>query len=344
MEKYTYGIDLKGKEAAIYLLENKNGMKVEILDLGATVVKIEVPDKDGNLVDVVLGYEDVKGYEQGTVFLGAPVGRNANRIAKGQLTIQDVTYTLAQNNGSNNLHSGLDFYNFRYWNVEELSDCSLKCSLFSPDGDQGYPGNLNIDIIYTLKEDNTLEIQYHGLSDADTIFNMTNHSYFNLDGHASGNVLEQKIWLDSDFYTRADAESIPTGELLSVENTPMDFRNGKLLGEEIDADYEATQLGAGYDHNWVLKTNSTYQLIGGLSSEVSGIKMEVYTDLPGVQIYTGNFIDNEIGKNGVVYERRSGVCFETQYFPNAINEPTFEQPIIKAEKKYETMTAFKFMV
>ena len=344
MIKYTYGIDSKGKEATIYLLENKNGMKVEILDLGATVVKVEVPDKDGNFVDVVLGYEDVKGYEQGTVFFGAPVGRNANRIAKGQLTIQDVTYTLAQNNGGNNLHSGLDFYNLRYWNVEELSEGSLKCSLFSSNGDQGYPGNLNIDVIYTLKEDNTLEIQYHGLSDADTIFNMTNHSYFNLDGHASGNVLEQKIWLDADFYTRANAESIPTGELLPVENTPMDFRNGKLLGEEIDAEYEATQLGAGYDHNWVLKTDNTYQLIGGLSSEVSGIKMEVYTDLPGVQIYTGNFIDNEIGKNGVVYERRAGVCFETQYFPNAINEPTFEQPIIKAEKKYETMTAFKFMV
>lgn len=344
MEKYAYGMNEDGKEGTVYILENQNGMKVELLDFGATIVKMEVPDKGGNPIDVVLGYDDVEGYETGTVFLGAPVGRSANRIGNASFELNGVTYSLAANNEKNNLHSGLDFYHLRFWDVKDVSENKIVFTLFSPDGDQGYPGNVSIEITYTLTEENELKIEYHAEPDADTIINLTNHSYFNLDGHASGSILDHSIQLDSDFYTQADAESIPTGDLIDVTGTPMDFRTGRVIGKDIDSTYEATQLAGGYDHNWALKTNGSYGLIGSLTSAISGIKMEVYTDLPGVQVYTGNFINQVHGKSGVVYAKRAGVCFETQYFPDAIHHPSFESPVIKAGNKYHTVTSYKFMV
>ncbi len=344
MEQFTYGTDSKGNEGTVYVLENQNGMKVEVVDFGAHITSIEFPDKDGNLVDVVLGYDDVKGYEEGSCFFGAPVGRCANRIGGAAFALDGVTYQLVDNDGGNNLHSGLNYYKDRVWDVKSIGESSITFHLMSPDGDQGYPGNLEIDITYTLTAENELLITYDAVSDADTMINMTNHSYFNLDGHAAGNILAQKIWLDSDSFTRADAKSIPTGEIISVEGTPMDFRSGRIIGTDIDAEYEATVFGGGYDHNWVLKNNGEYKLIGSLSSEQSGIKMEVYTDMPGVQIYTGNFIKDEKGKNGVLYGRRAGVCFETQLFPDAIHHENFQSPVLKAGEKYHTVTGYKFMV
>lgn len=344
MEKYSYGENVAGQEGTVYVLENKNGMKVEIVDFGAVISKIEVPDKDGNAIDVVLGYDDVKGYEEGSVFFGAPVGRSANRIGGAGFSINGKDYTLGENDNGNNLHSGLDYYHLRFWEINELSDTEITCSLHSPDGDQGYPGNVTIVITYALTEDNELRITYDATPDADTILNMTNHSYFNLDGHASGDILKQEIWLDADAFTRANAQSIPTGEILDVTNTPMDFRKAKVIGTEIDTEYEALVLGAGYDHNWILNNNGAYKLVGSLYSSTSEIKMEVYTDLPGVQIYTGNFINNEIGKNDITYVRRSGVCFETQYFPDAIHHENFPSPIVKAGEKYHTVTGYKFVL
>ena len=344
MEKVSCGTDSKGNVCTAYVLENKNGMKVEVLDYGATVRTIEVPDKDNNLVDVVLGYDTVEGYENGTVFLGAPVGRSANRIGDATLNIAGVEYPLVKNDGENNLHSGLDYYHTRMWEVKEAEGMKVVFALHSPDGDQGYPGNLDITLTYRLTEDNELRMEYHAIADQDTIFNMTNHSYFNLDGHASGTVLGQKIWLDSEAFTRANAHSIPTGEILEVVGTPMDFQMGRVIGADIDADYEALNFGAGYDHNWVLKNNGNYALIGKLTSETSGIQMEVYTDLPGVQIYTGNFIQNVTGKNGVIYNKRAGVCFETQFFPDAVHHEQFASPIIQAGKEFNTTTSYKFMV
>ncbi len=344
MEKYSYGQTKDGREGTVYVLENKNGMKVEITDFGATVCKIEVPDQDGNLIDVVLGYDEVQGYEEGTVFFGSTVGRSANRIGGGTFRLHEVEYVLDQNNGGNNLHSGMAFYHLRFWEVKEVSDTEIICNLESPDGDQGYPGNVTLSVTFTLTEDNELKIAYAGIPDQDTILNLTNHSYFNLDGHASGSVLEQEIWLDADAFTRADADSIPTGEIVSVEGTPMDWRKAKKIGAEIEEDYEALILGGGYDHNWVLKTEGTFQLVGSLSSQVSGLKMEVYTDMPGIQIYTGNFLDHENGKNGIIYEKRSGVCFETQYFPDGIHHENFPSPVVKAGEKYETTTSYKFVV
>lgn len=330
--------------ATLYTFENKNGMIMEVTDFGATLYSLIVPDKDGNPVDVNLGYDDPQGYmgPSGTGF-GATIGRNGNRIAKAQFTLNGKVYELDKNNSGNNLHSGLDYYHYRMWNVKGTTENSITFSLHSPDGDQGYPGTLDIDVTYTLTDDNELRIDYDGIVDADTIVNMTNHSYFNLNGHASGNILEHELWVDADAYTATDAELIPTGEIVAVEGTPMDFRTKKLVGRDIDADYEATKLGGGYDHNWCLNNDGKFAKVIELSSELSGITMEVYTDLPGVQIYAGNFLKNELGKDGIVYKHRQGICFETQYYPDAINHENFPSPVCKKGEEYKTTTIYKFV-
>lgn len=317
-------------------------MSASITNYGAALVKLNVPDKEGKLRDVVLGYDDVTGYEKGGGSFGAPVGRNANRIGGAVITIQDKTYELEKNDNGNNLHSGTNYYNKRIWNVGEKTDSKIEFVLHSPDGDQGYPGTLDMHVTYELTEDNELRLIYDAVPDQDTIINMTNHSYFNLDGHDSGNVLKELVTLDADYFTRADAQSIPTGELVDVTGTPMDFRMPRALGEAIDTDYEAVRLGKGYDHNWVLKNNGKFDKVAQAVSEKSGIVMEVWTDLPGMQMYTANFLDNEHGKNGAVYGIRDAVCFETQYFPDAVHHENFASPICKKGMPYHTVTSYKF--
>lgn len=338
----TFGSTSKKEEAVLYTLTNENGMSASITNYGAALVKLNVPDKEGKLRDVVLGYDDVTGYEKGGGSFGAPVGRNANRIGGAVITIQDKTYELEKNDNGNNLHSGTNYYNKRIWNVGEKTDSKIEFVLHSPDGDQGYPGTLDMHVTYELTEDNELRLIYDALPDQDTIINMTNHSYFNLDGHDSGNVLKELVTLDADYFTRADAQSIPTGELVDVTGTPMDFRMPRALGEAIDADYEAVRLGKGYDHNWVLKNNGKFDKVAQAVSEKSGIVMEVWTDLPGMQMYTANFLDNEHGKNGAVYGIRDAVCFETQYFPDAVHHENFASPICKKGMPYHTVTSYKF--
>lgn len=338
----TFGSTSKKEEAVLYTLTNENGMSVSITNYGAALVKLNVPDKEGKLRDVVLGYDDVTGYEKGGGSFGAPVGRNANRIGGAVITIQDKTYELEKNDNGNNLHSGTNYYNKRIWNVGEKTDSKIEFVLHSPDGDQGYPGTLDMHVTYELTEDNELRLIYDAVPDQDTIINMTNHSYFNLDGHDSGNVLKELVTLDADYFTRADAQSIPTGELVDVTGTPMDFRMPRALGEAIDADYEAVRLGKGYDHNWVLKNNGKFDKVAQAVSEKSGIVMEVWTDLPGMQMYTANFLDNEHGKNGAVYGIRDAVCFETQYFPDAVHHENFASPICKKGMPYHTVTSYKF--
>ena len=338
----TFGSTSKKEEAVLYTLTNENGMSASITNYGAALVKLNVPDKEGKLRDVVLGYDDVTGYEKGAVSFGAPVGRNANRIGGAVITIQDKTYELEKNENGNNLHSGTNSYNKTIWNVGEKTDSKIEFVLHSPDGDQGYPGTLDMHVTYELTEDNELRLIYDAVPDQDTIINMTNHSYFNLDGHDSGNVLKELVTLDADYFTRADAQSIPTGELVDVTGTPMDFRMPRALGEAIDADYEAVRLGKGYDHNWVLKNNGKFDKVAQAVSEKSGIVMEVWTDLPGMQMYTANFLDNEHGKNGAVYGIRDAVCFETQYFPDAVHHENFASPICKKGMPYHTVTSYKF--
>ena len=338
----TFGSTSKKEEAVLYTLTNENGMSASITNYGAALVKLNVPDKEGKLRDVVLGYDDVTGYEKGGGSFGAPVGRNANRIGGAVITIQDKTYELEKKDNGNNLHSGTNYYNKRIWNVGEKTDSKIEFVLHSPDGDQGYPGTLDMHVTYELTEDNELRLIYDAVPDQDTIINMTNHSYFNLDGHDSGNVLKELVTLDADYFTRADAQSIPTGELVDVTGTPMDFRMPRALGEAIDADYEAVRLGKGYDHNWVLKNNGKFDKVAQAVSEKSGIVMEVWTDLPGMQMYTANFLDNEHGKNGAVYGIRDAVCFETQYFPDAVHHENFASPICKKGMPYHTVTSYKF--
>lgn len=343
LEKREFGTAKDGKMGYLFTLENKNGMKITVTDFGAALVSVYVPDKNGNLLDVVLGYDDTKGYEKGGASFGAPVGRNANRIGGASFEINGVAYELEKNdNGKNNLHSGTDYYNKRFWEVEEETEHSITFVLHSPDMDQGYPGSLDMHVTYELAEDNVLRMKYYAVPDQDTIINITNHSYFNLGGHDGGTILNHRMTIDADYFTRADAESIPTGELVEVTGTPMDFRTSRQIGERIDADYEATRLGGGYDHNWVLKNDGKFAKVAEAAYDESGIVMEVWTDLPGMQVYTANFLTDEPGKNGSVYQKRSAVCFETQYFPDAIHHDHFAGPVCKSGEAYKTVTEYRF--
>ena len=339
----SFGRTKDGGETHLYRLENHRGMQAYVTDFGASLVRLLVPDKDGRLRDVLLGYDDVSGYENGGVVLGATVGRNANRTGGAAFEINGVAYTLDKNDNGNNLHSGNDYYQKRIWRTEAQAADRITFVLHSPDGDQGYPGALDMRVTYQLDNENALSIHYEAVPDQDTIINMTNHSYFNLNGHDSGSVLEHRVWLNADCFTPADAESIPTGEIRSVDGTPMDFRTARTLGAEIDADYEPLRFGGGYDHNWVLKNNGRFAKVAEVTSEKNGIRMEVYTDLPGVQMYTGNFLDDEPGKGGARYAKRSGVCLETQYFPDAVHHDNFPGPICRKGEKYDSRTAYRFL-
>ena len=337
MEKLTvkdFGTTEKGQKALLYTMKNDAGTSVSVSDYGAALVSLFVRGKDGNPVDVVLGYDNVTGYEKGGDSIGATVGRNANRIGGASIEINGVTYELDKNDNGNNLHSGYDYYNKRFWDVAENADDHVTFRLHSPDKDQGYPGALDMYVTYTLDEDSMLTIHYEAVPDKDTVINMTNHSYFNLNGHDSGTVLNHSVTLDAESFTPADRESIPTGEIRSVDGTPMDFRSGKTLGKEIDADYEPLRFGGGYDHNWVLKNEGRFDKVAEVTADRSGIRMEVYTDLPGVQMYTANFLNGEPGKEGALYGKRSAVCLETQYFPG---------PVCRAGEKYDTRTAYRFV-
>ena len=344
IEKTVFGTTKQGNSVSLYTISNQHGTKIAVTDLGATLVKVIVKDKNGTPKDVVLGYDTPQKYEEASKFFGAIVGRCANRIGGASFELNGKTYTLAQNNNGNNLHSGMDFFNVRIWDVIKEDNNQLTFALESRDGDQGYPGTVKIEVTYTLTEDDTVKIEYYAVPDQDTILNMTNHSYFNLDGHEKKDVLAQRVWIDADTFTRADAESIPTGEIVPVEGTPMDFRSGKMIGEEIESDYEAIRLGNGYDHNWVLNHPGTYRKVAEMEGAESGIGMEVWTDLPGMQFYTANFVEHEEGKEGICYGKRSGACFEPQYFPDAIHKEHFEGPVCKAGSTYHTTTAYHFTV
>nr|WP_294490732.1 aldose epimerase family protein [uncultured Mediterraneibacter sp.] len=340
----SFGKLQDGREAHLYTLENTNGVKACLTDYGAALVRLFVPDSQGRMTDVVQGYDNAAGYEKGGASLGATVGRNANRIGGASAEINGIVYELDKNDNGNNLHSGYDYYHKRIWNVDRYTENSITFELHSPDKDQGYPGALDMRVTYVLDEKNALNIRYEAVPDQDTVINMTNHSYFNLNGHDSGSVLNHKVTLYADCFTPADSQSIPTGEIRSVEGTPMDFRAGKTLGEEIDADYEPIRFGDGYDHNWVLKNKGSFDKVAEVTSDKSGIVMDVYTDLPGVQMYTANFLDGEPGKNGASYERRSAVCLETQYYPDSIHHNNFPGPICRKGEKYDTRTAYCFRV
>ena len=337
MSKKPFGVLPTGEQAYVYTIRC-GAMEARISDYGAVLVSLMVPDKDGKVDDVVLGYDDAPGYAASTVYLGATVGRNSNRIGNARFTLNGTTYTLDGNDNGHNLHSG-DCYCYRMWQVQEHTESALVLTLTSPNGDQGFPGKAQIQVTYALEAPATLHITYDGICDADTVFNMTNHSYFNLAGHQNTDkAMDQLLSMSARTYTVADQQSIPTGVMRSVEGTPMDFRTPKPIGRDINQDYEALNFQGGYDHNFEVFCNPC----AILSDPVSGRTMSVVTDCPGVQFYAGNYLNNEPGKDGVVYTRRSGICLETQYYPDAVNRPEWAQPFFKAGERYHSETRYIF--
>lgn len=332
-----FGMMADGRIISLYTI-TCGQLTAEITDLGATLVRLWVPDREGNRADVVLGFDNPADYIRSGTFFGATVGRNANRVKDAAFVLGGTTCSLGNNENGNNLHSGPDFYKDRLWRVVYCEESSIMMRLESPNGDQGFPGNASISVTYTLEADR-LRIDYDGVSDRDTVFNLTNHSYFNLAGHdRPERAMEQTLILPARFFTPADAKSIPTGEKRSVAGTPMDFRMPKTIGAQIGDAYDALQLQGGYDHNFEVYTDPG----AILCDPVSGRSMAVSTDCPGVQLYTGNFLSGEQGKDGVCYPMRSGVCLETQYYPNSINNPSWPQPFTPAGERYHSTTQFVF--
>ena len=332
-----------GEEVKIYHLENKKGAYAEVLQYGAILVKMCVPDKKGDLKDVVLGYDDIRGYEINGCFFGAIIGRSGNRIENSRFFIDDKEVVLAENENHNNLHSGPDGFEKKLWEVKEISQEKNSVDFFrlSPDGENGFPGEFSIVVKYEFTEENELKIFYRGRSDAATVANMTNHSYFNLNGEGSGDILNHKITLAADFYTPTDAASVPTGEITSVTGTVMDFRDGRYLGTDIED--STLQTARGYDHNWVIGTGygAPHKVLTATGDQ-SGISMDLSTDYPGIQLYTANYLEHVAGKQGHVYEARDAVCFEPQYFPDAIHHPNFPSPVVKAGETYKKQIIYHF--
>ena len=325
------------KQAHLYRIRC-GSLEAAITDFGATLVSLLVPDKEGRIADVVLGFDNAADYAASSAFLGATVGRNANRIAGGSFVLNGRTYTLEQNNNGNNLHSGSASYAFRMWDVVEHTESFIRLALESPDGDQGFPGNAHIQVTYTLEAPGALRITYEGICDADTVFNMTNHSYFNLAGHAHPEqAMAQTLSVAADTFVHVDETAIPTGRLAQVDASPMDLRKAKAIGRDVAADYSQITLMAGYDHCYVVSGSPC----AVLSDPVSGRTMQVVTDCPGVQVYTANEL-GVVGKAGILYPDRSAVCLETQYYPDAVHHPHWPQPIFKAGEKYMSETKYVF--
>ena len=341
----SFGKTARGEEVTLYRIENSKGMAAEVIDYGANLVSLFVADREGKFDDVVLGYDSIEGYLTNKCFFGSVIGRNANRISNAAFKINGVEYKLEKNEHGNNLHSSFENgYHKRMYKAEIGSDGnSLKLSIDSPDGDEGFPGNMTVSVTYRVNEDNELELIYEGVSDADTILNLTNHSYFNLNGQASGSAMDHRLYLKAKEYTPATPECIPTGEIVPVEGTPFDFTSPQVIGERIDNKDPQLKIGGGYDHNFLLDTTGEKcEEIAILESEKSGRKMTVYTDLPGVQFYAGNAIKTHTGKGGVTYKKRYGVCLETQFVPDAINKPVFKSPVLKAGTQFKSVTKYAF--
>ncbi len=345
--KSLFGTTKDGAQVTLYTMKNQNGYEVRITDLGAVMVNLFVPDRDGNVEDVVLGFDNVSQYESNGPSFGAPVGRVANRISGAKVTINGKEYKLDKNNGENCLHSGFLRINQLMYEAECLEEEGQDAIVFSrvsPDMEQNLPGNLDMSITYRLTDTNDLVMEYYAVSDKDTVINLTNHSYFNLGkgGHICKDVLDHEVQIMADCYTPTFEDLIPTGELLDVKGTPMDFREMKRVGDDIHADYNAIRFAKGYDVNFALRnTSGEVELAAVCQCPETGRRMEVYTDLQGLQLYTANTLDSD-GKCGARYGHYAGICFETQYFPNACNTPGFPSNIFKAGEEYSNVTVFRF--
>ncbi|MDF2542991.1 MAG: mro [Herbinix sp.] len=343
----SFGKTKRGEEATLYTITNKNGMSVSFTDYGANIVSIIVPDSKGNMGDVVLGYDKIVGYEDNAPGFGSFIGRHANRIGDAKFELNGKVYELEKNNGKNNLHGGFVGYNKFIYETEVFEEedlAGIEFTRLSPHMEQGFPGNLDISVTYSLTEANELVIEYLAVSDKDTLVNLTNHSYFNLAGHDSGTILDQKVWINANQFTPTTDDLIPTGEIRDVTGTPMDFRNLKKIGQEIEAEYEPLRQAGGYDHNYILDiSGSDVEKAAMLVDEKSGRVMEVFTNKPGIQVYTSNMLSPvQHGKNGAPYQKWAGICFETQYYPNSCNISAFPSCVLKAGAEYDFVTIYKF--
>ena len=348
MKKQGFGTTKDGKEALLYTLSNKNGMEISVTDYGAHLVSVLVPDKDGKKRDVVLGFDSVTGYETDGSHFGATIGRNGNRINGASFMLNGKKIQLTPNENGNNLHSGPDGFDKKMWTASEISEDknAVTFSRISPDGENGFPGEFNVSVTYEMTEENELRIVYGGVCDQTTIANMTNHSYFNLAGEGSGSAMDQYLTIHAEQYTPVGEGSIPLGENAAVEGTPMDFRKAHKIGDEIEADFEQLRITGGYDHNYVTDgyNKASIREIAEAWSEKTGIQMNVLTDCPCVQFYAANFVDQEHGKNGHVYNKREAFCLETQVEPNAVNVENFHSPILEAGERYYSKTIYRFSV
>ena len=338
-----------GPALTVYTLTNANGVEVRTIPYGAIVVSIRVPDRNGKFDDVLLGFDRIDGYAGSHPYFGAVVGRYGNRIAKASFTLDGQQYALAANNGPNSLHGGVKGFDKKVWGAELFDrdgNVGVIYTVTSPDGDEGYPGNLKAQVTYTLTKSNELTVEYEASTDKATPINLTQHSYFNLAGEGRGDVLNHRLTIDANRYTPVDATLIPTGDYAAVENTPFDFRRPTPIGARIDADDEQLRHGGGYDHNWVLNRDRDGLVHAArLEEPTSGRTLDVSTTEPGIQFYAGNFLDGTIkGKSGHVYARRSGLCLETQHFPDSPNHSSFPSTILRPGEQYRSKTVFAFGV
>jgi aldose 1-epimerase len=351
IKKQAFGTTTSQEAVELYTLTNDNGMEARIMTYGGTVVSLKVPDRHGKLGDVVLGYETLDGYLKNSPYFGAIVGRYGNRIGRARFSLNGKEYTLPKNNGENTLHGGLKGFDKVVWKAKEVKSkdgiedgIGLSFSYVSKDGEEGFPGNLTVTVVYTLTNNNELNIEYTATTDKATVVNLTHHSYFNLAG--KGGILNHELMIDASRFTPVDSGLIPTGELRNVKGTPMDFTQSTVIGARIDQQDEQLTLGRGYDHNWVLNNRTGRLALGARVYEPgTGRMMEVSTTEPGMQFYSGNFLDGSItGKGGQVYKQRYGFCLEAQHFPDSPNKPGFPSTVLKPGQKYRTTTIYKFSV
>ncbi len=345
LDRAAFQDSVEGQATDLYTLTNKNGMEVCITNLGGRIVSIMVPDNQGTFRDVVLGFDNLSDYVNVPSDFGAAIGRYANRIAQGQFTLDGQLYDLPKNNFGHCLHGGPQGWQYKVFRMVSVTGNSLVLEVESPDGDQNFPGNIKATVTYTLTDDNAIAIQYSATTDRPTIINMTNHSYFNLSGDPNNKILDNLLWINADQFTPVDSTFMTTGEILPVAGTPMDFTKEKTVGAEIENfDFEQLKNGNGYDHNWVLNTQRNLQQAAArLTSPSTGITLEVYTDEPGIQVYTGNFLDGTVtGKKGIVYTQRAAICLETQHYPDSPNKPQWPSVVLNPGETYNSNCIFKF--
>ena len=342
----NFRTEVDGKKTDLYILRNKNNMEVCITNFGGRIVSVMVPDKDGQMRDVVLGFDSIQDYISKPSDFGASIGRYANRINQGKFTLDGVEYQLPRNNYGHCLHGGPQGFQYRVYDAVQLNPQELQLTYVAKDGEEGFPGNITCKVLMKLTDDNAIDIQYEAETDKPTIVNMTNHSYFNLDGDAGSNA-EHLLTIDADYYTPVDSTFMTTGEIVPVEDTPMDFRTPMPVGERInDFDFVQLKNGNGYDHNWVLNAKGDInRRAASLKSQKTGIVLDVYTNEPGVQVYARNFLDGSLtGKKGITYNQRASVCLETQKYPDTPNKPEWPSAVLRPGEKYMSQCIFKFSV